>query len=133
MEVESHNFIAGHTSSCSCLHQEMMSARLGEKNSNFKHGRSRNSDPTYGSWASMVLRVTQPSHPGYRNYGGAGVKICERWLGEHGFENFLADIGNRPSPKYSLSRHLDSGDYKPGNVEWGTKTEQTAEHYGKKA
>jgi hypothetical protein len=81
----------------------------------------------------MVQRCTNPKHNRWDYYGGAGITVCDRWLGEHGFEHFLSDMGERPSPKHSLSRYLDSGNYEPGNVEWGTKADQTAEHYGKNA
>jgi hypothetical protein len=59
------------------------------------------------------------------------VKVCDRWLDkEHGFDNFLTDMGERP-PKHSLSRFLDTGNYEPGNVEWATAAQQHAEAKGK--
>jgi hypothetical protein len=65
------------------------------------------------------------SKPGDRNYAlyrGAGVVVHARW---HDFENFLADVGKKPSPKHSIDRYPDaSGNYKPGNVRWATAKEQ---------
>lgn len=50
--------------------------------------------------------------------------MCERWLGEHGFENFLADMGDRPSPQHSLDRVDPNGNYEPSNCRWATAAEQ---------
>jgi len=55
-------------------------------------------------------------HPAY-----ADVSVCERW---QTFENFLADMGEKPSRKYTLSRFGDIGNYKPGNVAWHTRLQQ---------
>jgi hypothetical protein len=72
----------------------------------------------------MVARCYS-SKPGDRNYAfyrGAGVKVCERW---QSFENFLADMGPKPSPKHSLDRFPDAGgDYEPDNCRWATAKEQ---------
>lgn len=66
------------------------------------------------------------------DYGGAGITVCERWRGEHGFENFVADMGEAAAG-HSLSRFLDTGNYEPNNVEWGTVAQQMAERMGKNA
>jgi hypothetical protein len=113
-----------------------MFGRRGQDTNHFKHGHASDYaglSPTYSSWQSMVGRVTNPTDDRWRYYGGVGVKADPRWLGERGFENFLADVGERPSSKHTLSRFLDSGDYEPGNVEWATWPQQMAERRGKHA
>ena len=68
----------------------------------------------------MIQRCTNPKAPNYYLYGGAGVKVYERWLM---FENFLDDLGGRPVGT-TIGRILDMGNYEPGNVFWQTDAEQ---------
>jgi len=85
------------------------------------HGMSKT--PEYKIWTAMVQRCTTVKHQAYKDYGGRGIKVCERW--RHSFENFLDDMGKRPSPLYSLDRIDNDGNYEPGNCRWATQTEQT--------
>ena len=127
VEVTSHNLLSGHVKSCSCLSREMAAARNGEKSPSFKHGHgSHYSSSTYRSWRAMIQRTQNPNNKRYLHYGGAGVKVDPRWLGEHGFENFLADMGERP-PGTTLGRFTDMGDYSPENCEWETPKQQGAQ------
>jgi hypothetical protein len=71
----------------------------------------------------MKSRCTNPNAEKYPKYGGAGVLICDRWL--NSFENFLADMGERPHGT-SQGRFGDVGNYEVGNVSWQTWAEQVA-------
>ena len=108
----------GNTRSCGCLSREMTRARR------LKHGYSggRDRTGTYGSWSAMRARCLDPKNKEFANYGGRGIKICERWMAS--FTDFLADVGERPAGK-TLDRYPDkNGDYAPGNVRWATPKQQ---------
>jgi hypothetical protein len=99
-------FTTGQTRSCGCLFIESLSNTR-------THGRSK--EPIYNIWSSMLSRCENKNNKSYPDYGGRGIKVCHRW---HKFENFLVDMGERPSPKYEIDRIDNDGDYKPGNVRW---------------
>lgn len=86
-----------------------------------KHGHTNS--PTYVSWLAMKKRCLYEKHPAYHNYGGRGIKVCRRWLGDSGFENFLADMGERPDGT-TLERRDSNGNYTKGNCRWATRTAQ---------
>jgi hypothetical protein len=69
----------------------------------------------------MIARCTNSNNASFKYYGGKGVKVCKRWLK---YENFLLDMGERPSPAHSLDRIHTAGDYKPSNCKWSTRSEQ---------
>jgi hypothetical protein len=73
----------------------------------------------------MISRCSNPNNKRHADYGGRGIKVCERWQGDHGFVNFLADIGPPPAGK-TLDRINNDGHYEPGNVRWATAKEQRA-------
>lgn len=92
------------------------------KHPNATHGLTES--PEYRSWCSMKARCCNPRNPSYARYGGRGITVCPRWLDS--FENFLADVGNRPGPKYTIDRFPNNdGNYEPGNVRWATAQEQS--------
>lgn len=75
----------------------------------------------WNSWTQMMERCYNPEHINAKHYSEKGISVCERW---HSFENFLEDMGERPSKEYSLDRINGDLGYSPGNCRWATKTEQ---------
>lgn len=104
---------SGHTQSCGCLHKEIASATASEMNRT--HGDSKS--PEYGTWINMILRCQK--NP---NYASRGIKVCPQWA--ESYEQFLSDVGRRPTDSHTLDRINNDGDYEPNNVRWATKSEQ---------
>lgn len=78
--------------------------------------------PLYKLWKSIVTRCFYKSHASYNGYGGMGICLCARWLD---FNTFVAEVGERPSPKHQLDRINSYGNYEPGNVRWVTPSQNT--------
>lgn len=89
-------------------------------NNTHGHTTHNGSSPTYKSWHMMKQRCNNPNYSQYKDYGGRGVRVCDRWLR---FENFLADMGVRPDGM-TLDRKDMNGDYEPSNCCWSTKKQQ---------
>lgn len=111
---------------CDCGKEKVVSSAL-LKNGNVQScgclspGYRVRHDPIYLTWMSMIARCSNPKINGYKNYGGRGITVCERWLK---FENFLADVGEHPGPEFSLDRIDVNGSYEPGNIRWSTQKNQ---------
>lgn len=101
---------SGSAKSCGCL-------KRGAKTT---HGLIRT--PEYKSWQSMKSRCNNENDPSYKHYGGRGIKVCDRWM--KSFENFLSDIGRKPTSNHSLDRIDFNRDYEPSNCRWATDFEQ---------
>lgn len=92
----------------------------------------------YNSWRAMLNRCFNPNTKYYERYGGRGITVCDQW--RRSFATFLADVGKAPSPKHSIDRIDNDGNYEPGNCRWVTQAEQNKnrsqsillEFYGKK-
>jgi len=91
------------------------------RNEMFKtHGMSKTLE--YRSWRAMKIRCFNPNYPRYSDWGGRGITVCDRW--KNSFEDFLADMGSRPTAKHSLDRIDNNADYSPKNCKWSTRVEQ---------
>ena len=106
----------GHKRSCGCLHLDA----LIESHTKHGHAKAGQLSPTYISWASMHTRCSNQNARNFKHYGGRGISVCERWKS---FDNFLSDMGERPSGK-SLDRIDVNRNYDPSNCKWSTHSEQ---------
>jgi hypothetical protein len=105
---------SGRAKSCGCLSVESFGNR------NRTHGLSKL--PEYTIWKLMRGRCNNPNGLHFADYGGRGIKVCERWTN---FENFYADMGSRPSKLHSIDRINNNGCYEPSNCQWATQVQQT--------
>jgi hypothetical protein len=118
------NVLAGYSKTCGCATKESTRRRNATW---ITHGHTRQVDgtsstPTYRSWLSMKARCSNPKSPNWLRYGGRGIAVCSRW---QQFENFSADMGERP-PGKTLDRSNNDLGYFPSNCRWATPKEQAA-------
>lgn len=111
--VASSHLRSGNSRSCGCLSSDTTSQR------NRTHGPS--GTRVYRIWEHIHKRCSVPSHNDHKDYGGRGIRVCERWSS---FEAFFADMGHPPSEDHSIDRRDTNGHYEKDNCKWSTNVEQ---------
>jgi DNA-binding CsgD family transcriptional regulator len=87
-----------------------------------RHGECLPKTPEYIAWVAMKQRCFNSKNEVFEHYGGRGITVCNRWI--NSFENFLSDMGRRPTSKHTLGRIDNNGNYEPNNCRWETMTQQ---------
>ena len=108
----SENLRQGASTSCGCK----------KVKANKERGHGFSKTPTYKIWKAMKERCYRPSAINFPDYGGRGISVCDRW--KDSFQNFLADMGERPSKKHSIERKDNNGNYCKENCVWAQKIQQ---------
>ena len=120
------NIASQHTRSCGCLRTEDLLLRSKTHGESSQVGGKRRTRE-FVAWTSMRRRCYAKTSKDYPDYGGRGITVCDRWMEPNGqgYLNFLADMGRKPNPKYSLERKEVNGNYCPENCIWATPLQQS--------
>ena len=119
--VFKNTLLSGASKSCGCFASE----RAIETHTVHGHTKGGKVTTEFRIWWTMIERCSNPQRDSYKDYGAKGVIVCDRWLGDLGFSNFLLDMGLRPSKEYTLDRFPDTrGNYELSNCRWATNEQQ---------
>jgi hypothetical protein len=100
--------------SCGCLQRETVIKM------NITHGMTGTTE--LETWKGIRARCYNPNKEQYKDYGGRGIKVCDAW--RNSFSQFLADMGPKPHPEYTIERMNNDGDYEQGNCIWADRLHQ---------
>lgn len=120
--VMSGSLRSGRSKSCGCPLRWEATSRQRSEHGHRRH-LGRGTTPEYRAWTHLRARCSNVNDRAYANYGGRGITVCAAWDAD--FRAFLADVGLRPGPSYSLDRIDVNGHYEPGNVRWATRRQQS--------
>jgi hypothetical protein len=111
------------TRSCGCFQLDNVIALMTKHGgASIKGATASRCSAEYRAWRAMKVRCTVSSIKQFHNYGGRGIKVCDRWMDS--FESFLEDMGRKPTSKHTLDRKDNDKDYAPDNCRWATYQEQ---------
>lgn len=104
------SLLIGYTTSCGCA--KVVGVLI--------HGETGTSE--HNTWKAMIQRCTNPKSNSYLRYGGRGITVCDRW--RQSFDDFLSDMGKKPTPDLTIERKNNDGNYEPSNCVWADRTTQ---------